>query len=147
MRILAKTEYGIRALLDLAFHFDGQPVFLKDVAERQQISLSYLEQLISPLISHGMIKTARGKRGGIWLTKLPEEIKLIDAFQILQGPIALVPCLRSPTYCTRSGSCATQDIWSELGESISKVLESSTLKDLKDRQCIKGGKPSAMYYI
>ncbi len=147
MRVSARTQYGIRALLDLALHNDGQPVLLKDVAKRQQISLAYLEQLIAPLISGGIVKSARGNRAGVWLAKLSEQIKLIEAFQILEGPVAPVACLRDSKNCPRSGSCATQDIWDEMGQAIKKVLESNTLKDLADRQNSKEGQLEAMYYI
>ncbi len=81
------------------------------------------------------------------LAKLPEQIKLIDAFQILEGPVTLVDCLKDPECCPRSGSCATQDIWDELRQAMTKVLESNTLQDLVDRQKGKEGQRETMYYI
>jgi Rrf2 family protein len=147
MKLSTRTRYGTRALLDLAQHNDGKPVLLKDIAQRQQIPLAYLEQLINPLVSAGILKSARGKRGGIWLAKLPEQIKLIEAFQILEGSVAPVDCLKDSKSCPQSGLCATQDIWDEMREAIEKVLESNTVQDLVEKQKNKQGQRESMYYI
>ena len=114
MKISTKGRYGIRLLLDLALHHHEKPVLLRDVSRRQDISLYYLEHLIAPLIAGGLVRTTRGPKGGISLTKLPEQIKLIDVIQLLEGSSAPVECVNNPTVCNRSGICVTRDIWDEI---------------------------------
>jgi Rrf2 family transcriptional regulator, cysteine metabolism repressor len=147
MKISTRTRYGMRALLDLASHADGKSVQLKEISTRQQISLSYLEHLIRPLITAGIIKSARGSRGGIWLARPPEQIRLSEIVELLEGPLAPVDCIRNSKSCPRSGKCATQDLWDDLKEAMDKVLESSTLQDLVEKQKAKGLASEAMYYI
>jgi Rrf2 family protein len=137
----------MRALVDLALHGAGETVQLKEIAERQQISLSYLEHLIIPLIAAGFVKSVRGAKGGIKLAKSPDHISLIMIMEVLVGPLSPVDCLRDRSSCPRSGYCATQDIWDEMGKAMEKVLASTTLQDLVDRQKNKDIKPEAMYYI
>jgi Rrf2 family transcriptional regulator, cysteine metabolism repressor len=147
MKLSTRTRYGMRALVDLTLHSTGQPVQLKDIAERQQISLSYLEHLIIPLISAGVVKSTRGAHGGIKLAKAPQQIQLKDIVETLEGPLAPVDCLKDEKSCPRSGMCATQDIWNDLKKAMENVLESSTLQDLANRQRSKEGRAPAMYYI
>jgi len=137
----------MRALLDLALHDTGQPIQLKDIAERQQISSSYLEHLIIPLISAGLVKSTRGAHGGVMLARTPERIQLKEILEVLEGPLAPVDCLKDAHSCPRSGSCATQDIWDEMRRAMENVLESKTLQDLADRQKGKENQPAGMYHI
>jgi Rrf2 family transcriptional regulator, cysteine metabolism repressor len=146
MKLSTRTRYGMRALMDLALNSTAKPVQLKDIAKRQGISLSYLEHLIIPLISAGIIKSTRGAKGGINLAKPPQDIRLIDILEILEGPLAPVDCLNGSQNCPRSGVCATQDIWNDLSKAMGKVLETNTLLDLANRQRSKEPQ-SEMYYI
>src|SRR4030065_2118252 len=138
MKLSARGRYGTRVLLDLALQGGEEPVPLKDIARRQQISLLYLEHLIAPLIAVGMVKSMRGARGGIWLAKLPQEIKLSEVVGLLEGSIAPVDCVNDPKACPRSDSCVTRDIWNEMKKAMDGVLESKTLQDLVDMQKSKG---------
>ena len=147
MRLSTKGQYGTRALLDLALHGGKGPVLLKDIARRQQISLPYLEHLIAPLIAGGILRSTRGPRGGISLARLPEEIKLSEVIQFLEGSIAPTECINNPSVCSRSELCAPRDIWSELKEVMDRVLESTTLQDLVERQKKKEQLKERMYYI
>jgi Rrf2 family protein len=147
MKLSTRGQYGTRALLDLALHHGEEPVLLKDIAQRQQISLQYLEHLITPLITAGMVRSTRGARGGVSLVKPPEEVKLSEVIQLLEGSISLVECVNNPTVCSRSELCATRDVWSELKQAIEGVLESTTLQDLVQRQRQKEQVETAMYYI
>ncbi len=147
MKLSTKGRYGTRALLELALHRGDGPVLLKDIASRQQISLSYLEHLISPLIAGGILRSTKGPRGGISLAKAPEEIKLSEVIQLLEGSVAPVDCVDNPDICDRSSYCVTRDIWSELKNVMSGVLESTTLQDLVKRQKEKKGSEEEMYYI
>ena len=147
MKLSTRTRYGTRALLELALHRGEEPVHLKDIAKRQQISLPYLEHLIAPLIAGGMIRSIKGPRGGVLLAKPTEEIKLSEAIQLLEGSLALAECVNDPRICERSEFCVTRDIWSELKMVMDGVLESITLQDLVKRHRIKEQPESAMYYI
>jgi Rrf2 family protein len=147
MKLSTRTRYGTRALLELALHKGEGPVLLKDIARQQQISLSYLEHLVAPLIAGGIIRSAKGPRGGISLARKPEDIKLSEVTQLLEGPMAPVECVTNPEVCKRSGVCATRDVWGRLKEAIDSVLESTTLKDLAEGQKKKGRPESGMYYI
>jgi len=138
MRLSTKGRYGLRALLDLALHQDGGSVLLKDIARRQEISLPYLEHLIGPLVAAGLVKTTRGARGGVLLLKPPAAIKLSEVVQLLEGSIAPVDCVNNPALCHRSALCVTRDIWVEMKEAMSRVLDSTTLQDLAERQRLKG---------
>jgi len=147
MKLSTRGRYGVRALLDLAVHQGGGLVSLKDVARRQEVSLAYLEHLIAPLIAAGLVKSTRGARGGILLLKPPSEIKLSEVVQLLEGSIAPVDCVNNPNVCHRSASCVTRDIWSEMKEAMSQVLDSTTLQDLVERQRQKGQAETEMYHI
>jgi Rrf2 family protein len=134
MKLSTKSRYGTRALLDVAIHQSDIPVQLKDVAERQQISLSYLEHLIAPLVAEGIIKSSRGAHGGVSLGRPPEDISLIDVVRALEGSMAPVECVDDPAKCSRADSCVTRDLWIETKRAIESVLESTTLADLVQKQ-------------
>jgi Rrf2 family protein len=133
--------------MELALRDGDGPVFLKDIARQQEISLPYLEHIISPLIAAGIIRSAKGPRGGISLARKAEDIKLIEITRLLEGPVAPVECVNSPAACTRSSFCAARDVWSELKDVINGVLEATTLKDLAEKQRKKGQPATSMYYI
>ena len=147
MKLSTRGRYGTRALLDLALHQGEGPVPLKDIAQRQQISLLYLEHLIAPLIAGGIVRSTRGARGGVSLAKSPDEIRLSEVIQLLEGSIAPAECVNNPGICTRSELCVTRDIWSELKKAMNGILESTTLQDLVDRQKRKERLEEIMYYI
>lgn len=146
MKLSTRSRYATRALLDLALHNEDKHVLLKDISRRQQISLQYLEHLITPLKAAGLVFSTRGPRGGISLAKPPENIRLNQIIQLLEGSIAPVECVDKPEVCSRSELCVTRDIWGELKDAMNKILVSTTLQDLVERQKHKqliGG----MYHI
>ena len=147
MKLSTRARYGTRALLDLALNGERGPILLKDIAERQQISVRYLEQLITPLIAGGMVRSTRGPRGGVSLARSPGDIRLGEVIQLLEGSIALADCIEHPEVCNRSEKCATRDVWSELGDAMNKLLESMTLQDLLEKQKAKDGNEEITYYI
>ena len=147
MKLSTRGQYGTRALLELALSWGKGPVQLKDIAQRQNISLHYLEHLITPLIAAEIVRSTRGARGGVWLARHPQEIKLSEVIGPLEGSSAPVECLNSPESCSRSDSCVTRDIWDELKKAIDGVLESTTLQDLVERQKEKKPPEQPMYYI
>lgn len=147
MKLSTRGRYGTRVLLDLALREGKEPIPLKDIAQRQQISLLYLEHIIGPLISVGMIRSTRGARGGVRLARPPQEIKLSEVVGLLEGSIAPVDCINYPKACPRSDFCVTRDIWIELKEAMDGVLESKTLQDLLDMQKKKKTADMVMYDI
>ncbi len=147
MKLSTRAQYGTRALLELALHQGEGPVLLKDIARRQQISLPYLEHLITPLIAGGMVRSTRGPRGGVSLSRTPEEIRLHEVIQLLEGSMAPAECVNNPEVCSRSELCVTRDIWGELKTAMDGVLESTTLQDLVERQKKKEELQPVMYYI
>jgi Rrf2 family transcriptional regulator, cysteine metabolism repressor len=146
MKLSTRARYGIRALLDLAGYGESGPVSLKDIADRQEISMSYLEHLINPLVAGGIIRTVRGSKGGIVLSKPATQIKLSDVVELLEGSTAPVDCVDCPGNCRRSEDCVTRDVWVELKEAIDGVLSSITLQELVERQKTRQ-KPVDMFYI
>ncbi len=147
MKLSTKGRYATRALLDLALNQGEGLATLKDIAQRQQISLRYLEHLVTPLIAAGIVRSIRGPKGGVSLAKAPSEIRLSEIIQLLEGSVAPVECIDNPGICGRSELCVTRDIWSELKKAIGGVLESTTLQDLVERQKSKEQPEEAMYYI
>ena len=147
MKLSTRGRYGTRALLDLALHQDEKPVLLKDIAEREQISVRYLEHVITPLIAGGIVRTTRGAKGGVSLARPPEEIRLSEIMQLLEGSLAPVECVSRPGICSRSKSCVTRDIWEELTQAMDGILRSTTLQDLVERQKRKKQPQEVMYHI
>jgi Rrf2 family protein len=117
-------------MADLAYHYGKNPVFLKDIAKREDISEKYLSIIVISLKSAGLIQSTRGAHGGYMLSLSPEKITVQDIFDALEGKICLVDCVNNPQDCPRVGTCPTRDIWSVLGEKIRETLNSVTLADL-----------------
>jgi Rrf2 family cysteine metabolism transcriptional repressor len=137
MKISTRGRYATRAMTDLALHDSKEPVPLKDISARQGISLPYLEQIITPLIAAGLIRSTRGPKGGISLAKKPGEIRVLDIVYALEGPVVPVGCVEDPAKCTRIKTCAAHDVWVDVSIAVQGVLESTTLQGLVERQKIK----------
>jgi Rrf2 family transcriptional regulator, cysteine metabolism repressor len=138
LKLSTRGRYATRALLDLACHWGEGPVPLKDVARRQEISLNYLEHLITPLIIAGLMRSHRGPAGGVELARPPADIKLSEVIRLVEGSVEPVDCVGSPGLCSRSAGCVTRDVWVELERAVNSVLDSVTLADLVERQKKKG---------
>ena len=147
MKLSTRGQYGSRLLLDLALHQEREPVLLKDIARRQQIPLAYLKHLVTPLVGAGILHTTRGAKGGLFLARPPEQIRLNEVIQLLEGPIAPVECVDDPAVCERSSFCATRDVWARLKDAMEGVLEATTLRDLMEIQREKEQPAAAMYNI
>jgi Rrf2 family transcriptional regulator, cysteine metabolism repressor len=147
MKLSTRARYGSRALLDIALNGDECPVQLKDIAQREQISLQYLEHLITPLIAAGIIRSQRGAKGGVMLARPASEIKLSEIVNILEGTIDPVECIEHPDICERSHSCVTRDIWDEMKKAMDGVLEYTTLQNMVERYRDKEKPEPTMYYI
>ena len=129
MKLSTKGRYGVKAMVDLAIHYGTQPISIKSISERQNISEYYLEQLFSTLRKSGLIKSIRGARGGYVLNRAPEEITVAEVMYVLEGPIEISDCLENGS-CTNMECCATRLLWERVKNSLDSVLKSTTLSDM-----------------
>ena len=134
-------------MLELACHYGEGPIELREIAKREDISLKYLEQVIVPLRTAGLVKSARGSKGGYSLAKHPSEIYLNDLVETLDGPLNLIECLKDPKVCQKVPSCITRDIWQKVSEAIDGVFRSVTLEDMVHRKKEKEARLPSMYQI
>lgn len=130
MKLSTRSRYGVRMMTDLADNYGGSPVFLKDIAKREDISEKYLSLIVIPLRGAGLLQSIRGAGGGYRLAHKPENITVRDIWQALEGEICLVDCVQDAKRCTRVSTCPTRDIWDILGQKISETLQAITLADL-----------------
>jgi len=130
MKLSTRSRYGVRMMADLADNYGKAPVFLKDIARREDISEKYLSIIVISLRSAGLIQSTRGAHGGYVLIRPPEEISVKDIYDALEGDISLVDCVRNPQDCLRASTCPTRDVWSHVSEKISETLGSISLADL-----------------
>ncbi len=132
MRLSTKGRYGLRAMIDIAQKQEMGPVAINTIADRQNLSGRYLEQLLTPLKQAGLVKSVRGSQGGYILGRNAAKITVGDVVRTLEGPIAPVECVSelNPDDCNRAEYCVTRQVWSRLRDSISEVLDSYTLEDL-----------------
>lgn len=129
--ISTKGRYALRLMLDLAMCKEGEYVPLKDVAERQEISVKYLEQIISVLCRAGYVRSVRGTGGGYMLSKKPEEYTVGMILRLTEGSLAPVACLEpGDGSCPRGERCLTIGVWKKLYAAINDVIDNITLADL-----------------
>ena len=133
MKLSTRTRYGIRAVLELAENYGKGPVQLKIIARDQGISVKYLEQLMAALKSAGIVSSVRGSKGGYVLAKSPDQVRLSDCFNCLEGPVVTVECVENDSYCPRIGDCIARDVWAEVQIAVMTVLKSMTLQSLLDK--------------
>ncbi len=133
MKLSTRTRYGIRAMLELAENYGEGPLQIKVIANRQDISVKYLEQLMAMLRSGGFVRSIRGSKGGYMLSKVPAQVKLDELFTCLEGPVVTVECVEDENYCARAADCVTRQVWAQVQAAMMKVLQSMTLQDLVNR--------------
>ncbi len=138
MKLSTKGRYAVMAMVDLAKQSTGGPVALADVAERQEISLSYLEQLFGKLRRGGLVKSVRGPGGGYLLARSSADTRICDIIMAVDEPIQTTRCTPgSPTGCKSNQSrCLTHDLWEELGHHIYLYLSSVSLEDVVERRVL-----------
>ena len=142
--ISTRGRYALRLMLDLAQHSTNDFVPLKDIAERQEISKKYLEQIIPTLSRAGFLQTNRGFQGGYKLAKSADKYTVGDILRETEGGLAPVACLENETIqCPRAAECLTLPLWQGLQDTINNYLDSITLQDLID----KGRTSNGDYYI
>ena len=130
MTISTKSKYALRALIDLAVHYRGKPVLLKDIAKRENLSIRYLENIFTKLRTAGLLKSYKGRGGGFSLAHDPVNINLLDIVLLLDGDTAISQCVDEPSACKRSKICITRGVWIDLNNNFREYLESVTLNNL-----------------
>lgn len=137
MKLSTKGRYGVLLMIDLAMHTGPVPVSLKSVAERQELSEHYLEQLIAPLRNAGFVRSVRGAHGGYILVKPAEEITVGDVIRVLEGPITVVD---------DDDQVILAELWERVRVGINQVLDSVTLAELASKMSENSG-ANLMFYI
>jgi Rrf2 family iron-sulfur cluster assembly transcriptional regulator len=135
MRLTTKGRYAVTAMLDLAYHSQKNPVTLTDIATRQTISLSYLEQLFARLRRAGMVKGVRGPGGGYTLSRAAREINIADIIEAVDEPVDSTKC-GGKSNCHNNQPCITHDLWMGLSEQIRAYLKEITLGQLLERDMV-----------
>ena len=140
MMISTKGRYALRVMIDLAQHDEGY-ISLKDVAERQDISMKYLEMIVSILNKGKMLNSQRGKAGGYKLAKKPEEYTIGSILRLTEGSLAPVPCIEedNEVECDKREECVTVILWKKINDAVNSVVDHTTLQDLVDWQREKNG--------
>lgn len=137
MKISTRGRYALRMMLDLAMHNDEYSP-IKAIAERQEISNKYLEQIITVLSRAGYVKSIRGPQGGYKLARPANEYTVGMILRLIEGSLVPVACMEdNPNECPRSKFCATLDVWKQIDEAISNVVDNITLEGLVNRQLQK----------
>lgn len=131
MKISTKGRYALRLMIDMAINDKGDPIRIKDIAARQEISDKYLEQIVSILNKAGFVKSIRGPQGGYKLTKRPDQYTVGMILRLTEGSLAPVSCLEDEVnLCERQLECITLPLWRKLDDAIKGVIDSVTLADL-----------------
>lgn len=129
MRLTTKGRFAVTAMLDLAIDESGRPVALAGISERQNISLSYLEQLFSRLRQNGLVKSVRGPGGGYRVAKAPEDISVSDIIRAVDEQIDATQCGGNEN-CRGESRCMTHELWTALNHKILEYLEGVSLAQL-----------------
>ena len=145
MKLAMRSDYGARAIIDLARHYNEGPVQSADIAGRQAIPEAYLEQLLTTLRKSGFIRSVRGPHGGHELAQPPSDIRFADVIAALEGPFSPLDCLEDADSCVISPTCGMREVWQEVVASTKRILEATSIQDLVERQ--KARESRAMYHI
>lgn len=144
LRLSTKGQYGVRAIYEIARGYPETPVTIKEISERQDVSVAYLEQILNKLRKAGLIRSIKGPGGGYILNKSPEKISIASILNELEGPVALTSCLDPEEGCVRVDSCVTHLLWKALGEQVEAFLKTITLKNLIKGDFLKVSKSQSV---
>jgi len=136
VRITTRVRYATRMLIDIASRADCAPLPLREIADRQQVSVNYLKQLIGPLVAADLVRTERGNKGGVLLARPASDIKLGMVVRALQGSTAPVACVDDPAACERNMNCVSRGVWCRIKLAVDQVLDDTTIEDLVEQQGI-----------
>lgn len=134
MWLSTKTRYGLKAMHEISLHYGDKPISLNTISSKYDISLSYLEQIIALLRKKDLIKSTRGIYGGYSLAYPPENINIGDIIRALEGSYAPTECVEENEPCEQQTTCVTYYVFKKINNSITKVVDNLTLKDLIDEK-------------
>lgn len=137
LRLSTKGQYGVRAMYEIARGSGHGPVTIREISEKQDVSVAYLEQILNTLRKAELIRSVKGPGGGYVLSERPADISIGRILRELEGPVAITSCLDPREGCMRVDGCVTHMLWKSLGENIAAFLDGMTLGDL-----LKGGASS-----
>lgn len=133
MLVSTRGRYAIRVMIDLAEHMNGKYIPMKEIADRQDVSLKYMTKIMQALTKSGMLDGQHGKGGGYKLNRDPEEYRVGDILRLTEGTLAPVACIdETDCKCDRSFECRTRPMWNELDKLISEYLVGITIADLME---------------
>lgn len=133
MLVSTRGRYAIRVMIDLAEHMNGKYIPMKEIADRQDVSLKYMTKIMQALTKSGMLDGQHGKGGGYKLNRDPEEYRVGDILRLTEGTLAPIACLdETDCKCDRSFECRTRPMWNELDKLISEYLDGITIADLME---------------
>jgi len=132
------TRFGTRAVFDIAYNSSGLPVQVKDIANRQEIPLRFLEQIFNRLKKADFINSVRGPGGGYELIKDPKEITVGDIVRAVDESLDVVCCVSDSKACDRADQCPTRPIWQEASRKVKEYFDTVTIADLCEDACKKG---------
>lgn len=135
MKLSTRGRYGLKAMFQLAQHYGEGPIPLNSIANEQDLSENYLEQLVSTLRKAGLLNSVRGAQGGYMLAKPPKDITVGSVLRVLEGDIAPADCVIDDTSgCEKEEGCVTKLVWMRIRDSINNVIDSISLQDMLDEQ-------------
>lgn len=134
MKISTKSRYAVRALVDMASRERGKPVKRKNIAQAQEISDSYLENILISLKASHLIEVERGAHGGYRLARKPSRITLLDVITAMEGPLVLVNCRKGGKECSRTSQCQAQFYWRNLEDVMKEYLSGVTISKIREGQ-------------
>ncbi len=145
MRISMKSDYALRAMMELASAYGNRPLQSSEIAARRAIPESYLEQLLTTLRKAGFVASTRGPQGGHALAVRPSQVTAGDVVRAMEGPVVVMDCLDSSDACQLPSNCVLKELWLEVRSAVEGVLDRVTVEELAARQAVVEGGP--MYHI
>jgi len=141
MQVSSKGRYGLRVMIELASQFGNGPVLVDEIAKKQEISGKYIHVIVSGLKSAGLVRSVRGPNGGYELTRAPSRITALDVISALEGKSAPAKCVLDSSSCSRSGNCASRDVWCQIASLVDVALSALSLEQIVIRQWDKDENP------
>ena len=130
MKLSTKGRYGLRAAVDLALYAKEEPISISNIAAKEGLSESYLEQLFAKLKKAGIVHSVRGTNGGYQLARSASEITVGNVLRALEGNMVVVDCPNNEEACAKFGSCVTKYVWKRINNSISETMDAMTLEEI-----------------
>jgi Rrf2 family transcriptional regulator, cysteine metabolism repressor len=146
MKMSTKGRYGLRVMVELAFHYGRGPLLVETIARNQGISGKYIHVLVTSLRAAGLVRAVRGPNGGYELTRNPSRVTALEVVSALEGKNAPAECVSDASVCSRADQCAARDVWCEVASAIDGVLSGFTLEQLSLKQSTKH-QEAATYHI